>query len=215
MAKLVAGIDLSGNELTFTIPSNTAVANARTIATAVLPYSGGKFYLKEKPKSGYGGRVTFENENGVLFLPTAAFDFPTSGGTFTMTDLEGVVESVDTGAVLYNRISREANLHYYALGEDGARREVVSDLGQAVGNATTSLRFPENGDYLIITLSPSIAGYSSLWTVRSQMGTSHDGMKIGGDGSYISAVRATAYGLGLNVTNNGPSTVRVYAIRLK
>ena len=215
MAKLITGIDLTANTLTFTISAGTAIANTRTIAVAVMPYSGVKFYLKEKPKAGYGGRVTFENANGVLFNLTAAFDFPTSGGTFTISDIEGVIESVDEGAVLYDEVSREANAHFYNMGEDGARREAVCDLGRALSNQTTTLRLPSNGDYLIITLSPNLEGYSSMWTVRSELGRTHNGMKLGGDGNYISSVQAQAYALGLAVTNNGPSIVRVFAIRLK
>lgn len=212
MAKLITGIDISGNTLTFTIPNPTVVANAKTIAVMVHRINGDTLTMKEEPVTGQGGSVTIYNPYNVVIK---TFTFPTTGGTFTISDVDAVVESVDTTAVLYDTISREANKHWYVRSEDGARRELISDLGQATGNTTTALYLPDNGDYLIITLSPTIAGYSSIWTVRSELGVNHDGMKLGGDGDNVSAVKATAYALQLNVTVSGSSTVRVYAIRLK
>lgn len=212
MARIFEGTDLGKRTVTANIPAGTTIANRRVICTL----SNG-LVLVEKPVSGDFGKVVYEtrfgDEVGGATLTADGYN----GEVMMWPQYRGAhayVTGLDTGALTYPYLSRQANEFWYETSEDGARMQRVQYLGLAAANGSTSFILDGQGDYLVMTVNRSSgSGYKSLWAVMTQSGNGvTQRLTDKGSGEVIDSLKTT--GLTMTVTVQGTAPVKVYALKL-
>lgn len=214
MARIFLGTDLGKRTITANIPAGTTIANRRVICEL-----SNSMVLVEKPVSGGFGKVVYEtrfgDEVGGATLTADGYN----GEVMMWPQYRGAhvyVTALDTGALVYPYLSRQANEFWYETSEDGARMQRVQYLGLAAADSTTTFVLDGQGDYLVMTVNRSggnSSGYRTLWAVMTQAGAGIT-QRLTAQPSGSGIDNMTVNALQLAVTVNGQAPVKIYALKL-